>query len=206
MSFIPMDRRRLLLPFTLTILCTLVLAFGDQAALLLRYDRPAILDGAVWRLLTGHLEHLGWPHLFMNLAGLWLLWLLYGDCMNDRLWAGMLAATGLGISAGLLVLDPKLVWYVGLSGILHGVFSCGIICRLRAAARGEWLMLTLLTAKLAWEQVNGSVPGSAEFAGGPVIVDAHLYGAIIGAVFGLLVPRGGLTGASLQTNMKYPDE
>lgn len=206
MLFIPMARERLVLPLILTILCTAVLAFGDQGALLLRYDRPAILDGALWRLLSAHLEHLGWPHLLMNLVGLWLLWLLYGDCMSNRMWSGMLTVTGLGISAGLLILDPTLVWYVGLSGVLHGVFSCGIICRLRAATRGEWLMLVLLAAKLAWEQINGSVPGSAAFAGGPVIVDAHLYGAIIGAVFGLLVSRNGRARPLLQTNMKSPNE
>jgi len=184
-----MDRNRLFLPLTLSILCTLIILFGDDATQWLRYDRPAILNGAVWRLITGHLEHLGWSHLLMNLAGLWLLWLLYGDCLSNRLWSLMIGVTGLGISLGLLVLDPKLVWYVGLSGILHGVFSCGIICRLRAGARGEWLMLALLAAKLAWEQLNGSVPGSAAFAGGPVIVDAHLYGAIIGALFALLIPK-----------------
>lgn len=183
-----MDRSRLILPLTLTILCVLILGFGDTATHWLRYERPAILDGEVWRLLTGHLEHLGWSHLLMNLAGLWLLWLLYGDSLSNLWWCVMLGATGLGISLGLLMLDPKLIWYVGLSGILHGVFSCGIICRLRAGARGEWLMLALLVTKLIWEQANGSVPGSAEFAGGPVIVDAHLFGAIIGAVFGLLAP------------------
>jgi len=188
MTLPTLGRNRLILPLTISILCVLALALGNEVTHWLRYDRPAILDGAVWRLLTGHLTHLGWPHLVMNLIGLWLLWLLYGDCMSERSWLGMICLTGVGTSLGLVVLDPKLIWYVGLSGVLHGVFSCGIICRLRTGVSGEWLLLGLLTAKLGWEQFYGSVPGSAEFAGGPVIVDAHLYGAIIGAIFSLLIP------------------
>ncbi len=183
-----MDRNRLILPLIISIVCVLALALGHEVTQWLRYDRPAILEGDAWRLLTGHLTHLGWPHLLMNLIGLWLLWMLYGDCMSNRLWWGMILLSGLGISLGLMMFNPNLIWYVGLSGVLHGVFSCGIICRLRTGVRGEWLMLTLLTIKLGWEQFYGSVPGSAEFAGGPVIVDAHLYGAIVGALFSFIVP------------------
>jgi len=51
----------------------------------------------------------------------------------------------------------------------------------------------MLLAKLAYEQLYGALPGSAATAGGPVIVDAHLYGSIAGiiAAVAILIRDGG---------------
>jgi len=40
--------------------------------------------------------------------------------------------------------------------------------------------LLLLGLKLAWEQLAGPLPGSEALSGGPVVVDAHLYGTSAG--------------------------
>jgi membrane associated rhomboid family serine protease len=48
----------------------------------------------------------------------------------------------------------------------------------------------LVCGKLLWEQAVGPLPGSAEVAGGKVIVDAHLYGAIGGLVLGWVLSPG----------------
>ena len=42
----------------------------------LRYERGAVLDGELWRLLTAHLIHLGLAHWALNAAGLVLCALL----------------------------------------------------------------------------------------------------------------------------------
>ena len=56
-----------------------VLALGGQRLrMLLQYDRAALATGEWWRLVTGHLVHLGWDHLALNVAGLIGLWWLYG--------------------------------------------------------------------------------------------------------------------------------
>src|SRR5690606_7331879 len=52
----------------------------------LRYDRQAILDGEVWRLLSGNLVHLGWSHLWLNAFGLLLVWLLFGPLLPSSVW------------------------------------------------------------------------------------------------------------------------
>jgi len=94
----------------------------------------------------------------------------------------ILIASGLGVGLGLLVLDPQVGWYVGLSGILHGLFAASAI---RLLSRKEWLGGLALTAaialKLMWEQRFGDL-GTAKLLGVPVLVDAHLYGAVTGAV------------------------
>ncbi len=174
------------LPLGLTALCLVLAISGSMGLEWLRFDRAAIGDGQVWRLLTGHLVHLGGSHLAMNLAGLWLIWLLYGGSLKDRQWLGLIAVSAVGISLVLLALDPDLSWYVGLSGVLHTLIVAGIVVALRRnPLPGEWLLLALIAGKLAWEQLHGSLPGSAELAGGPVVVDAHLYGALIGLPAGL---------------------
>ena len=35
-----------------------------------RYDRGALASGELWRLVTAHLVHLSWGHLWLNLAAL----------------------------------------------------------------------------------------------------------------------------------------
>jgi len=169
---------------------------GEAARALLRYQRDAVLAGEWWRLLTAHLAHLGPSHLLLNLAGLALVWLLVGGALGPAAWGAVLLLSALAVSGGLLLLDPGLAWYVGLSGVLHGLLAAGAAARLlrpggpqgssiQGGSRAEGaLLLALLAAKLAWEQTFGPLPGSAEAAGGPVVVDAHLYGAIGGGAAG----------------------
>lgn len=169
-----------LLPGLLIAICTLLMAGGDDVTAALRYQRDAISHGEIWRLLTGNFVHLGWPHLGMNLAGFILIWLLFGRLLSLRQWLITLFVSAAGVGAGLWLLDPALEWYVGLSGLLHGLFVVGIAASLAQGQRAEWLLLLFLIGKLVWEQLFGALPGSAETAGGAVVVDAHLYGAISG--------------------------
>lgn len=161
------------------------LALGGRAATeWLRYDRMAILHGEVWRLVTANLVHLGWPHLLLNVFGLGLVWAFFGPCLSQRGWWWIALASALSTSVGLLVFAPQVGWYVGLSGALHGLFIAGAMADLQIRPREGALFLAALFAKLVWEQTVGPLPGSEETAGGPVLVDAHLYGAIGGLLAG----------------------
>ena len=184
---LPILLRTHALPLTLVVLSTLFAVFGDRATESLRYDRDEILHGQWWRVITGNIVHLGWPHLLLNLAGLILVWLLFRPTLTTRSWIIITAVSSAAVGCGLLLFDPALQWYVGLSGMLHGLFAAGVISALYAGNRGDWLLLALFVAKITWEQLEGSMPGSAEIAGGKVIVDAHLYGAIGGAVTVVLI-------------------
>jgi len=157
----------------------------------LRFDREAIAAGEAWRLVTGHLVHLGTRHMLLNSAGLLLVGLLVGREYRLRDWAAVSLASIASIDAGLWWLTPSLDWYVGLSGVLHGWFAAGIVGALLKRRPDAWLLLGLLLGKLILEQLQGALPGSAAAAGGPVVVDAHLYGAVGGAVAGLLLIRLG---------------
>jgi hypothetical protein len=71
---------------------------------------------------------------------------------------------------------------VGLSGVLHGLFVAGALASLLAGFRAELLLLGLLAVKLVWEHFQGALPGSESLAGGTVLIEAHLYGAITGVL------------------------
>jgi rhomboid family GlyGly-CTERM serine protease len=164
-------------------LVTLAVAFGgDELRLLGRYDRAALADGQYWRLLTGHVMHLGWGHLWPNLAALAVIGALFDDVLDRFAWVAIAIAAALAIDGGLYLLDPQVDWYVGLSGVLHGLVAGGALALALAGQRlGVWL-LAGVCAKLVFEQLAGPLPFTAAATGGPVIVAAHLYGGAGGLV------------------------
>jgi rhomboid family GlyGly-CTERM serine protease len=176
-------------PLTIILVSFAFALSGPSGNLWFRYDRDAIMAGEIWRIITGHFVHLGWKHFIMNVAGLILIWLLFGRLMSTWKWTVCIIVNALFISIGFILFDKDLNWYVGLSGVLHGMFVCGAIASIVLGYRAEALLLLLLVGKLIWEQLQGALPGSASFAGGDVVVDAHLYGAIIGLACAALLVR-----------------
>jgi rhomboid family GlyGly-CTERM serine protease len=175
------------LPFSIFLLA-LVLAFGGEATrVALRFDRPGILEGDWWRLLSGHFVHLGGAHFALNAAGLGLVWYLVGRSFDGSRWLLIVIACLLGMDLGFWLLKPELSWYVGLSGLLHGLLAAGLAEKLRHPDTETFILAALLLGKLAFEQLSGPLPGSEGTAGGPVVVDAHLFGAFSGALAAILL-------------------
>lgn len=178
------------LPVLIAFVVILFGLFGSDITLWLRFDRNGILSGEVWRLFTGHLAHLSWAHLFTNLVGLALVWGLFGQHLPAKRWLHVIFFNALGISLLLLVVDSHIFWYVGLSGVLHGMFMVGCLYDMR---NGRWdakLLFVLLIGKLLWEQLREPSAEATSlihqfvelFIGGAVIVDAHLFGALMGVM------------------------
>jgi rhomboid family GlyGly-CTERM serine protease len=167
----------------IVVLVALALMFsGDSGRELLRFDRGSIAAGELWRLLSGHFVHLGVSHTLLNLAGLLLVWFLVGRAWTWPQWLVVLAASVAAIDLGLWFGAPQLQWYVGLSGLLHGMLAAGIVAGIPDRNVEALILAMVVTGKLAWEQFAGPLPGSEATSGGAVIVDAHLYGVIGGAV------------------------
>lgn len=164
--------------------CLLLAAAGEPARMLLRYDRTAIEHGEVWRLFTGNFVHLGTGHLLEDMAGLVLLWLLYEDVLPGWRTPAVVCAGSLAVGLGLLIGDPHVDWYVGISGALDTLWAAGALSLMRRRDRFGWMLAGVLLAKLVYEQCFGALPFSSVSSGGMVIVDAHLYGALAGALIG----------------------
>jgi len=162
-----------------------------------RFDRQAIAQGSWWLLLTGNFVHLGFSHLWMNMAGLILVATLVWHHFNMLEWSLILVVSSIVVGVGLYLFDPDIHYYVGFSGTLHGLIVAGAVRDLGSYPRSAALLLALITAKLVWEQVSGALPGSESVAGGRVVVNAHLYGAIGGLILAITI--AGIKRLSVQT-------
>ncbi len=174
------------LPGTIVVFATAVLLFGDDAGLRLRYDRAAIASGEFLRLVSGHAVHLSVAHYLLNVAGLLVVWYLVGAAFSTRIWAVIIASSIAAMDAGFWFLMPTLDWYVGLSGLLHGILAAGIAGIWRTRRTEALILAALMLGKLIHEALIGPLPGSEGTAGGDVITEAHLLGAIGGGAAGLL--------------------
>jgi len=178
------DGRRGVVLLSVCVVLLVIQSGGATAQLALRYDRDALAAGQWWRLLTGHVIHLGYEHAVLDVAGLALLWALFARDYSARGWLLIIGMSIFGIDAGLWLLSSTTQWYVGSSGVLHGVLAAGTCAHLRRREPDGWLLALLLIGKLIYEQTLGALPLTS---GGGVIVDAHLYGAAAGAVAALLL-------------------
>ena len=172
-------------------LCITQFVPGDVARL--RYERQAVAAGEWWRLLSGHVIHYDAAHLAMNLAGLALLWLLYVGDARARHWCVVVLVAALSIGLGLYYLETDVVWYLGLSGVLHGVWAAGGVAAFRRWPLEAAVTLALLAGKLAVELLHG--PLSSEFGASlPVLTVAHRFGALggLGAALALRLWRRSL--------------
>jgi rhomboid family GlyGly-CTERM serine protease len=117
-----------------------------------------------------------WP----NLAALLIVGALFDDVFRSIDWLRATLASAAAIDLGLYLFEPDVAWYVGLSGVLHGLVAAGALALL---LRGQTIGAVLavgLGAKLVFEQLAGPVPFTAQAVGGPVVVAAHMYGALGG--------------------------
>ncbi len=170
--------------------CTLIVvqASGPELASAWRYERSVLVTHEWWRLLTGHLVHADFGHLGWNLFGVALVWWLFANQYTVTGWIAILLASTIAIDVGFLTLMPELEWYVGFSGVLHGMMAAGLLAWLvRARDPLTWLVALLFADKLIWEHLVGPLPLAARSMGMPVIHEAHTYGALGGLLAGALL-------------------
>lgn len=190
--------------------CTIGLMGWTDSLHWLRYERTSLQEGEFWRAVTAHFVHLNATHLAFNVVSLFLLCeLLWGSMPK---WHGIALAgcSTIGVSALLFLLHPELIWYVGLSGLLHGLWAglawngcCTGAALIRSGSPAVriqggklltlpshfWLCaiaLILLAVKLLSEIYFGPSAYMAQAIGGDVIYVAHLYGALVGSLYVLL--------------------
>ena len=148
----------------------------------LMFYREQINRDQWWRLISGNFVHSNYPHLFMNLAGLWILGLLFIDSLSLKTFILSSIILSLFVGLGLYYYNPELQRYYGVSGVLHGLFLVGATTAIlqKDIFTGVSTALLIIT-KTIWDLINGGNDSSAELIGVAVATDAHLYG-VIGAI------------------------
>jgi rhomboid family GlyGly-CTERM serine protease len=176
-------------PLALALVLIAVQLLGAPAWETLPYDRAAILAGGEYaRLVTAHFFHYDLAHLAWNLVGLALVAALFAREFDLRGWIVIFVAATVAVDLGFLVLEPQLEWYVGFSGVLHGLMAAGLCAWLwRTPDAITALVAGLFAFKLGWEHLEGPLPFTASTLAVPVIHQAHTYGAIGGAAAALWI-------------------
>ncbi len=163
----------------IVVTASLLAGFSPENPLV--WQRESLAHGEGWRLLSAHMVHLSPRHLLMNVLGLWLVTELLCETLTAAQWMSLLLVCALGTSLLLLLLQPQLQWYAGLSGVLHGLWSGGAAFR--------WLnekkLVSLLALLALFARLLSSTYVISEF---PVIAEAHWYGAFSG-LFWLVLAR-----------------
>lgn len=172
-------------PAALSLLCLLLTLAGPQLTQFLRYDRAAIAAGEWWRLFSGNLVHLGYWHLLLNVLSLVLLVLLCPERLSPAEWLRRLLLIGTGMSLCLYFFAPTVLTYVGLSGLVYGLFALGL--GRQALRRDEIAIVCLvfLAARITWELAMGAPASETELIGGGVVAESHLYGICSALVYAL---------------------
>lgn len=162
----------------------------------LTLDRTAVLDGEVWRLWTGHLVHGSAQHLAWNVGALIGLGLLFERALG-RHFTWLVCVGAVVVGGGILVLEPGVETYVGLSGVLNTIWVGGAAI----AARGErgWMRTVYLFAvvaglvKIVLEAWTGiSIFTDPDALGGHPLILAHALGSLAGTlVLASEFPRSG---------------
>lgn len=166
------------------VLCLLVLQGFSRT---LELDRQQVLSGEIWRIWTGHLVHTNLHHLVLNTVAALLIYFAF----FTKIKFGSLLVCGAlftpFISMALLFIDPGLDWYNGLSGLLHAFVAFFSIHMIRNGSGLYCLGLCGVWTKVLIETIRSSLGYEYLIGDMNVIGDAHLIGAFVGTLAGIIV-------------------
>lgn len=174
---------------TATVLGAALLVHAIPAQDLLVYERGAIAQGELWRLMTGHWAHFSAGHLGANLLAFGLAGFI-AEQRRERGFAWLCLVAPLAVGALLFALAPGLARYGGLSGVsLAAIAFVGVRGLFE---RGLWrwvcaLALGVLGAKVLFELASRESLFAATLSGGAALVpEAHAAGALVGTLVAVL--------------------
>jgi rhomboid family GlyGly-CTERM serine protease len=173
---------------------------------LLVYDRRAILNGELWRLLTAPLVHFSASHLFWDAA----VFAAAGMAANASGFRGLWPVCGFGaVVPGLIYLlwSPGLERYGGLSGLAAGAVAYFCLCSVRQYGRRWtiWLLILLGTGLKIIIETAMCTPVFArvESISYRVLPSAHLIG-FLGAVATIILYRRKNSWTNSEKSLTFP--
>lgn len=185
---LPLAPQFVLGPITLVILSVLLWWFEPNSFNWLAFSRSKIESFELWRLVTGNLVHSNTSHLLLNLGGLLVIWGLYGDYCRSGQFLILALLCSLGVTLGIFFLAPERINYVGLSGVLHGLFAWGAYRDITKGFKTGWLLILGLGIKITFEQIFGGSHEIEALIGTNIATESHLYGAICGLILAPIYP------------------
>lgn len=154
---------------------------------LLAWDRAEIQSGQWWRVFTGNITHTNYFHLLMNVSSLLLLALMHHAYYKTFSIVFMVCV--MMIVIGVVMFFTSFDWYVGLSGVLYGLFVWGAVKDIQNKRSLGWLMLFGALLKLLFDTFNQEEGLVANLIEASVAYQAHWAGALVGLVFAVCIKK-----------------
>jgi rhomboid family GlyGly-CTERM serine protease len=176
----------LFLPWWTLILTTLALAGylilgGAPEAWV--FDRAAIDQGQLWRMVTSHWVHSDLEHALWDIGALALLGTLFERRLRWRLPLALIVAT-LGVDAWLWG-SSELLYYCGLSGITNSLLAIGLVQLWRDSRHPSvWLTGLGAVAKILLEISSGGALLTE--TAWPSVPEVHAVGFMCGLALGVV--------------------
>lgn len=164
-------------------LLQLIPGFGTQVTQALAFQAGFLypsLNGGIfepWRLFTALLVHGGLWHVGLNMLALWMIGRSLEPMLGRWRFLALYLLGGLGGSVAVAILAP-LTATVGASGAVFALFGALLVIGLHMGAN-----MTGLFIILGINFVIGFVPGFN------IAWQAHIGGAVIGALVGFIILR-----------------
>jgi len=115
-----------------------------------------------------------------------MLWALHGRFYSIKNYTALFLFCSIVTSVGIYYGNPLLAQYVGLSGVLHGIFVFGAIMDIKSKDKTGYLLFIGVWLKIAHEQIYGASSEISDLIEASVAIDAHLWGAIGGLIFSIV--------------------
>lgn len=176
------DQRLIIDNKTFFVSCVLLIACYPNE-LILNFLRLNLNVGAQeffsqpWRLITGHIVHSSWTHLFLNLLNFLLLRLVFYEWLSVRVFISVILVCALVISLGLWWIGD-LAFYVGFSGIIHGLLVYLLLNYRSKHPILFSMILVFVFGKIIYEQLYGASPDLVAVIGVNVATDSHALGVL----------------------------
>ena len=158
----------------------------------LQYDRTAVLNGEVWRIITGNMVHWSPEHFALDVSVFLVVGFLF-EPMIHRAYPWLIFASALAVGVAVFLFQPELTVYRGLSGVDSGQFAAalGIECLVACREKRRWLWAAPATAiflaKIVYECTSGRLFFDTESLGSIGLPVPMAHAAGVSAVMGLVV-------------------
>ncbi len=150
------------------------------------YQKQLLEQGQLWRLFSGHFVHLNDKHLILNLIAWIIIFFLGLNYLSLLRWVVLLFILTLSISVSLYHFASDILYYGGLSGVLHGYFAYILVEWIKNKQKFAWIILLLLIAKTLIENFSDIGSSTAEYLDLRVVTEVHLIGVFTGILVALL--------------------
>jgi rhomboid family GlyGly-CTERM serine protease len=123
--------------------CAVAAYLSPSLGAILIYDRPAILAGELWRLITGHWVHFSASHLLFDVvvfgASGWLI-----ESRGYRYFPALCGVAASSIGLAMLAALPGMAQYGGLSGVAMASTVYLALHGRREASPWRWICAGIL--------------------------------------------------------------